>query len=151
MAEELITLSVSVATGTGSGTTIGTAVSGLQRYDYFMLDATLTNTDTGATHDVYIQRKAGTVWRDWGHWTQQAAGAGTVNYSNTVQPSNGIYAVGTGTDGTFASCATPALAANTFVGGHPGDEVRLVCVKNVVGDGLDQTQTVRVTCWQGKY
>jgi hypothetical protein len=155
MSNELLTIPVTVATGTDSGTVVGTAVPGVQGYDYFMVDATLTNTDSGATHDVYLQRRvttdAGSVWRDWVHWPQQAASAGVVHYSATVQPSNAITSVGTGSDGVFASCATPALAANTIVGGHPGDQVRLVSVKSLVGDGLDQTQTVRLTCWRGKW
>lgn len=155
MAIAVVTTPLTVATGTGSGTVVGSPSNSLGRGDYFMIDAALTNTGSG-TVDVYVQRrivyKRGTtetsLWRDWGHLPQQAASAGSVHYSFTVQPSPVITQVGTGSDGTSASCATPAIAANTFIGGHPGDSVRLVAVQGGGGTYVAQTQTVYITTWQ---
>lgn len=141
------TTPLTIGTGTGSGIALGTSSNGFRKYDWFQLDAKLVNTDTSATLDVYIQRQitaplgtgSTTMWLDWAHFPQLAASAGVKTYSATVQSSNGFTAVGTG--------SSPALAANTFIGGHPGDKLRLVTSKSVVGDAIDQTQTVYVTGW----
>lgn len=155
MAIRVVTVLLTVDTGTGSGTVVGSAINSLGHGDYFMVDAHLNNTDTG-TVDVYVQRKVTysqgsntySLWRDWCHFPQLAASVGARNYSVPSTPSAAIYAVGTGTDGTYASCATPALAANSFVGGHPGDSARLVVVQGGGGPFVAQTQTVYVTSWQ---
>jgi hypothetical protein len=139
----LQTTPVTVTSGTGSGTVVGTAVPGFRRFDYFMFDASLTNTDTG-TVDVYVQRcitvGSTTTWRDWIHFPQLTASVGAKEYSITSQSPGGIHAIGTG--------SSPALAANTAIGGHPGDQLRLVVVTGGTGVLLAQDQTVNVTGWQ---
>ena len=145
MANRYATLQLTVDTGTGSGYTTGTAVGGFGPYDYFMLDADLTNTDTGVV-DVWLQRASiyggTTTWRDWMRFPQQAASAGIKHYTATPQPANAINAVGIN--------GAPALAANTTVGGHPGYQLRAVAYQAGAGPYLAQTQTVTVFCWQGR-
>ena len=105
---------------------VGSALAGLDKYDYFMVDALLVGA-TGGTLDLYVQRKLDTdVWLDWIHFPQLAGGASAIYYSASCQPGNGLTVVGkTADNGTTGA---PALAANTIVGGHPGDQIRLVCV-----------------------
>lgn len=113
-------------TPASASTAVGAVVSGLDRFDAFSIDADLIGA-TGGVLDVYLQRKiTDNVWRDWLHFTQLTAGNAAVRYSVSTSPgiANTIVAVGTGTD----SAATPALAANTFIGGHPGNFVRAVYV-----------------------
>jgi hypothetical protein len=103
---------------------VGDVLSGLQQFDELFIDAALVGA-TGGTLDVYIQRKLKTdVWADWAHFPQLASGAAAVKYSVPNGRGTTIVVVGGGTDATPA----PALAANTFLGGHPGDILRCVCV-----------------------
>jgi hypothetical protein len=104
---------------------------GLDDFDWFTVDAQLVGA-TGGTLDVYLQRQValdaevtGGVWADWLHFPQLSSGAGAVKYSAITGSSTTITVVGNATD---ASGATPALAANTFVGGHPGNKLRAVYV-----------------------
>ncbi len=116
---------------------------GLDKYTWFMIDADLQGA-TGGTLDVYLQRKLATnVWRDWVHFTQLAAGASAVKYCVTPLSTNAIFIVGGGTD------AAPgvALAANTNVGGHPGEIVRIVFVAGA-STSAGAAQTIRIQCWQ---
>jgi hypothetical protein len=131
-------------TGTTAATITGVVQRGLQKHDYFAIDADLKGASLG-TLDVYLQRKVtDDVWLDWLHFPQLAAGAARVYYSATTGGSTTITAVGKGTD---ASAGTPALAANSFIGGHPGDQIRMVCKAGGAtntGTGV----TVYVTGWQ---
>lgn len=107
-----------------ASTAIGGTVAGLDKYDSFTIDADLIGA-TGGLLDVYLQREVATnVWRDWLHFPQLTAGASAVRYCVQPGPNNTIVAVGVGTEST----ATPALAANTCVGGHPGTKLRVVLV-----------------------
>jgi hypothetical protein len=118
-------------------------ITGLARYDWITVEADLQGA-TGGTLDVYVQRKLATnLWRDWIHFTQLAAGGAAVKYSAQPQPDTAIIVVGGGTD------AAPgvALAANTSVGGHPGDTLRLVFVAGA-GTSAGAAQTVRVMGWK---
>lgn len=151
MATKLATFDLTVPAGTGSETVVGTSVGGFHPYDYFMVDATLTNTGSG-TLNVYVQRRignetAGSVWRDWIAFPQLSASAGTKVYTVTPQPANAIVSVGTGS----ATAATPALTANSVVGGHPGGALRLVSVQSGVGTFISQAQTARVTGWKDRH
>lgn len=152
MATNLSTARIADSSPTGSSTTIGSTISGLDRYDYFMVDADLTNTGSG-TLNVYLQRKVtiygsttSSVWRDWIAFPQLAASTATTRYTATPQPSNGITVVGTGSE----TAATPALTANTAVGGHPGDTLRAVYVAAGIGTLVSSAQTIRVTGWQDR-
>jgi len=80
---------------------------------------------TGGTLDVYIQYSpdGGTTWVDYAHFPQLAAGAGATSRvwsaSKNAQQTT-LTSVGTG--------ASPALGANTIVGGDWGDRLRVVAV-----------------------
>lgn len=109
----------------GQAAVAGMSQSELDKYDYFMIDALLVGA-TGGTLDVYIQRKlADDVWIDWAHFPQLAAAASAIKYTLTPQPSNGAVVVGKSTN---AGAGAPALAVNTFIGGHPGSDVRVLAV-----------------------
>jgi hypothetical protein len=114
-----------------TGIIAGSVRAGLERFDSFTIDAQLVGA-TGGSLDVYIQRQvttasevSGGVWADWLHFPQLASGAAAIKYSVQSGVATTIFVVGGGTD---ASAGTPALAANSFVGGHPGHAIRVVCV-----------------------
>lgn len=117
-------------------------ISGLDRYAYFVVDALLAGA-TGGLLDVYLQRKVveadGTTrWVDWLHFPQLTAGATAQNYTATPTASAGINAVGAGT--------SPTLAANTFIGGHPGAEVRVLAVAGS-GTSAGASQSVTINAF----
>lgn len=143
------TLSGSVTTGTTGAEVLGT-VRGLSKYDWFTVDASLSGVPPG-TLDVYLQRQvarseqvSGGVWADWAHFPQLAAGASRAYYTAPSQSVDSITRVGRGTD---ASPGTPALAANTTIGGHPGDALRLV-VKCGSATLTGTSISVYVTAWE---
>jgi hypothetical protein len=121
-------LSITGTSPAAAGTAaVGPTLSGLGRFRGFRIEALLVGA-TGGTLDVYIQRKVGPdLWTDWCHFTQLAAGAAAVRYALTCDHTNSTTVVTTTAGGTDATPAV-ALAAGTFVGGHPGDTVRVVCV-----------------------
>lgn len=103
-------------------TEVGSSATGLDEFQEIHIEADLVGA-TGGTLDVYIQRKlADDLWRDWIHFPTISAGGGAVKYSVPPGYTKDIYTVGGGTD------ASPgiALAADTFVGGHPGNTIRAV-------------------------
>lgn len=125
MSQKLWTISGTSPAAAGTAQ-LGTAATGVSEYREVTVFANLIGA-TGGTLDVYIQRRVDKdVWRDWCHFAQLASGASAV--VTTVAPSlvatGAAVVVGTGTDATPA----PALAAATFLGGHPGDHIRVVCV-----------------------
>lgn len=127
-----------------ASTALGGVAPGLDRFDGFNIDADLVGA-TGGTLDVYLQRQvADNVWRDWLHFPQLTAGGAAVRYSVSTAPgvANTIVAVGTGTD----SAATPVLAANTFVGGHPGTKVRVVLVAGA-STSAGAVYTIHIKGW----
>jgi hypothetical protein len=80
---------------------------------------------TGGPLDVYLQTSPdqGATWVDFAHLPQLAAGAAAIKYAFAVSQSGQLLVpavVGVG--------LTPALAANTVVGGGWGDRLRLVMV-----------------------
>jgi hypothetical protein len=92
-------------------------ISSLSDFSWLVFVAELQGA-TGGTLDVYIQGKLADTWYDWGHFTQLAAAASAAKYAVQPQANNGAVAIGSGT--------SPAIAEGTFLGGYPGDEVRLV-------------------------
>lgn len=115
-------------------------------YDWFSVDADLTGA-TGGTLDVYIQRWVeNDVWRDWIAFPQIAAGVAVAYYSAQSGGNTTIQAVGNGTD----SAATPALAANSFVGGHPGRKARVVLVAGAA-TSAGASQVIRLTAWKSRH
>ena len=145
-------MSGTTTTSTTVAEVVGAVVRGLRKYDWFTLDASVQGVPLG-TLDVYVQRQVsdasqvtGGVWADWIHFAQLTEGAARAYYTVNPQPLTSITAVGRGTD---ASPGTPALAANTSIGGHPGDQVRLVAKcgsATMTGVAL----AVTVTGWQGR-
>lgn len=102
----------------------------LDEFDQIYVTALLVGA-TGGTLDVYLQRRvddAGTVWADWIHFPQLAAGAAAVKYAAAALPPPAVTATVIGTTAADGTTGAPALAANTVVGGHPGDCVRCICV-----------------------
>lgn len=113
---------------------VGSNVGGLAAFDYFTIEAALIGA-TGGVLDLYLQRRvadasevAGGVWADWLHFPQLGAAAGAIKYTARSGVDTSIRVTGFGTD---ASGGTPALAANTLCGGHPGEVLRLVAVAGV--------------------
>jgi hypothetical protein len=105
---------------------VGTDAFGLGGYPFVRIDAHLVGA-TGGTLDVYLQRKvAPNVWIDWCHFAQLAAGASAVKYS--ILADSGLSTTITTATGGNDAAPGVALAAATFVGGHPGDAIRCVCV-----------------------
>lgn len=131
-------------TSPGSASTaIGDTVKGLADFDWFSVDAQLVGA-TGGTLDVYLQRKVDSdLWADWLHFPQLTAGAAAVKYSAQSGSDKTIHAVGNGSD---ASAGTPALAANTLVGGHPGDQLRAVYVAGA-GTSAGAAVVIKVCGW----
>lgn len=107
-----------------ASTAVGNSVTDLDEYQEIHIEADLVGA-TGGTLDVYLQKKLATnVWRDWIHFAQLSAGAAAVKHSVPPGYTKDIYTVGGGSD------ASPgvALAADEFVGGHPGSTIRAVYV-----------------------
>lgn len=77
---------------------------------------------TGGTLDVYVQTSpdSGTTWFDYIHFPQLAAAAATIRYAVAVSQSGLLTLSVVGTN------LTPALPANTVVGGAWGDRMRLL-------------------------
>jgi hypothetical protein len=121
------------------------ALAGLGRYDWFSVDAVLTQA-TGGVTDLCLQKKLATnLWLDWLRFPQLAAGTSVFNYSFLLsQATGGLVVCGTMPDipaGTFG------IAANSAVGGHPGDSLRLVAIAGT-STSAGAAQTVYVTPFQ---
>jgi len=134
-------------TGTSPAAASTTAVvanlSGLEKYSFFQIDAIITG-GTGGTVDLYIQRKVDTnTWLDWAHFTQVSA-ATTKRYTVSTVANGTIVEVGQLNDA--ANSGSLVLAANSFVGGHPGDDVRLVAVSGS-GTSAGAVQTVYISAY----
>lgn len=109
-------------------------ISGLRNYDWFKVIAELQGA-TGGTLDVYIQGLLADTYYDWAHFAQIADGGAATIQVVEPQPVNGAVTIGSGT--------SPALAANTFVGGYPADKVRLLFVAGA-GTSAGAVQTVSI-------
>jgi hypothetical protein len=117
---------ISETSPAAASTVVGAAVSGLGDYRSVRVDALLVGA-TGGTLDVYIQRNIGpNAWTDWMHFTQLASGAAAVRYALTSENVNSTTVV-TSVAGTDSTPAV-ALASGTFLGGHPGNTIRMVYV-----------------------
>jgi hypothetical protein len=135
---------------TTSATSVATTTfGGLLEYDWFTVDASVAGNTSGSL-DVYLQRqvidsaRTTSVWVDWMRLPQIAAATARKTYTATAQAVQGFTTCGTGTGAGY-----PIIAANTVVGGHPGDRVRLVTKS---GTGTTASSAVRVwlTAWQGR-
>lgn len=136
-------MSVHTITGTSpsSATTavLGSSAGMLQNYDAIRVVATLRGA-TGGTLDVYLQSSVdGSTWYDYAHFPQLADGASSVKYAFSVSrhaQQTSILTIGAGT--------SPALAANSVVGGDFGNQMRAVCVAGV-GTSAGAVQTITIT------
>lgn len=129
---------------------VGSAVKGLQNYDWFTIDAALVGA-TGGTLDVRLQRKvaldsevSGGVWADWLAFPQLTAGASAIKKHAQTGANTTITTVAHGTD---ASTGTPALTADTFLGGHPGLELRCVATAGA-STSAGAAITIYITGWR---
>lgn len=117
--------SVTLFSGTtqaAAGTLAHAAVTGLGAFNSMTVYASLVGA-TGGTLDLYLQYSpdGGTTWVDYAHYAQLAAGAAAVQKVFSVTKD---YDEKTIT--TVGSGSTPALAANTVLGGDWGDRLRVV-------------------------
>jgi hypothetical protein len=135
-----------ITTANAAGTEISSeTITKLSKFDWITVDADLVGI-TGGTLDVYLQREIQTgVWADWAHFPQLAAAAAAINYSCNPIGTLPIVAIGLGT------LAAPgvALAANSCLGGHPGDKLRAIFVSGV-GASAGAAQKLYVTGWCSK-
>ena len=135
------TFSITGTTPAAPGTAVvGAAITWLDRYDVVRIAADLAGA-TGGPLDVYLQTSpnGGANWYDYAHFTQLAAGAAATRFFVVPTPSNTISAVG--------KDLVPALAANTCVGGHPGERMRVVAVAGALTTA-GAVATVYVECIQ---
>ena len=108
-----------------ASTVAQTAVTGMGPFTSGYLCCTLTGA-TGGVLDIYIQISpdGGASWFDYLHFAQLAAGAAAVTkvvaISKKIPTTTAITTAGTGT--------SPALAANTVIGGDWGDRMRILAV-----------------------
>jgi hypothetical protein len=114
---------ISDTTPAAASTAAGDTVAGLGKYDAIQIVANLVGA-TGGTLDVYMQTSpdGGTTWYDYVHFPQLGAGAAAIRYMVNIPSAGatGITVIGTG--------SSPALAANTVVGGSWGDRLRALYV-----------------------
>lgn len=129
-----------VITGTSpaSATTdvVGNIVGGLQIYDSLQIIAMIQG-GTGGTLDLYLQTSVdGTNWYDYVHFAQLADGAAALTRYLSVSRAGQVTtltAIGSGT--------SPALAANTVLGGDFGTRLRLLAVAGA-GTSAGASQTI---------
>lgn len=126
---------------------IGTK-TGVEPFDWFTIVAILIGGANTAGDIAWLQCRVDQnidVWYDWLRFPAIAAGT---TYKYVVAPfgTNSIIATGTGTG---ASPGTATLAANTTVGGHPGDCVRLVYTAGA-STSAGATQTVYIKGWRAR-
>ncbi len=124
----------------------GNIIRGLSIYDRFTVHAELVGA-TGGTLDVVLQREIETdLWSDWARYVVLAdAGAAIQHVFESDGPDLNITVVGGGT----LAAPTVVLATDTFVGGHPGDALRMVGIAGV-GTSAGAAQTVNVVAWVGR-
>jgi hypothetical protein len=121
------TYSFSETTPSVASTAVGFTLGQLSRYRGLRIEAFLIGA-TGGTLDVYLQRKLGpNAWTDWCHFAQLASGAGAAKLTLSCDHANSTSITAAANVGTDAAPGV-ALAAGTFVGGHPGDTIRAVYV-----------------------
>jgi hypothetical protein len=114
------------------------SAGGFSKWRQLAFVATVTGA-TGGALDVYVQHSPdGVTWYDYIHFTQAAAAASAVTYfySPTVD-NDSIVAIGKNT--------TPALAANTAVGGPWFDQLRVLYVAGA-STSAGAAQVVNVLC-----
>lgn len=101
-------------------------LQGLNKYTDLHIVADLIGA-TGGTLDVYLQTSHdGLRWNDYAHFAQLAAGAAAITVTFAVTRRAQQTSIT-----TIGKDNTPALAANSVVGGEFGDQMRVLCVTGV--------------------
>ena len=122
------------APNTATSGIIDAALAGFGSWNHVSVTAEFAG-NTGGTIDVYVQRFDTVLdaFVDWIHFPQQADAAAEATYyaPGTISVAD-IFTIGQG--------ATPALAVDSYTGGHPGDQVRVWAVS-----GTDTTNGATVT------
>ncbi len=123
-----------------STTTVSSTVTGLSNAVSVAVEATLQG-NTGGVLDIYLQHSpdGGTTWYDWVHFAQVAAAASATTQWYVPAMTNVNTTIGKGTAGSPGV----ALAANTYIGGHPLDAVRMVMVTGS-GTTVGKSQIVKL-------
>lgn len=127
-------------TSPSSATTavIGNFVGGLQIYDSLQIIAIIQGA-TGGTLDLYLQSSVdGSTWYDYAHYAQLAAAAASTTRTITVSRAQQQL-----TATAIGSNTSPALAANTFLGGDFGSRIRLLAVAGA-GTSAGAVQTIKI-------
>lgn len=126
-------------TSASSGTNVfGAQIDGVVDYTFCRVVGELVGA-TGDTLDVYLQcTPDGTHWFDYLHFPQRAAGAGSIAYHAFMSPTTNSATTAT----TIGSDLTPALAANTNLGGPWGQSLRWVVVS-----GASTSAGAALTLW----
>jgi len=136
----------SFTTANAPGTEIFDVFSNLKRFKRFTVLAEIAGA-TGGAMNIYLQRKIATnKWIDWVAFTQVAAAGTGVECVDFASSDLTVSAPGVGTDAT----PSVALAAGTFTGGHPGDDVRVIAVTGA-GATVGAAQIVTMACWADAY
>lgn len=121
-----------------ASTAVGSTVTGLASYQDLLIVGTLQGA-SGGVLDVYLQVYDGTDWIDYLHFPQQASGGSQTHYAIPVTRSHQREA----TTVTVGKNGTPALAADTCVGGEWGDRMRAVYVAGA-GTTVGAEQTIAI-------
>jgi len=133
---------ITATTGNAAGSALlGSALLGLGIWDDFVIDAVLLG-PTGGTLDLYLQRRIkDDLWADWIHFPQVAAATAKVYTIPTQWPTPAATNIGTFNN---AGTGTAVIAANTVIGGHPGDGIRAYVTQGA-GTSAGAAQTIYVT------
>lgn len=130
-----------VITGTSpaaaSTAVIGNAVGGLNIYDSLLILAEIQG-GTGGTLDLYLQVYDGDDWWDYAHFAQFADGAAAIARAWSVSRHAQVTSIA-----TIGKNLTPALAANSILGGEFTDRMRLIGTAGV-GTSAGTTQTITI-------
>jgi len=115
---------LSATSPSAQSTVAGPVAAGLENVDSLLILASLTGA-TGGVLDVYLQTSAdgGASWYDYAHFAQKAAGSGVTHHLFSVSRHAQQLTIT-----TVGKDTTPALPANTVVGGSFGDRLRVLFV-----------------------
>ena len=116
----------------------------LRHYQWLRFTCIVTGGTGGAT-DITVQTKVHSdLWADWAR-TPAVAATVTTKYAIGPEATSVIPTIGT-TDDALAGPYAVVLAAGTCVGGHPGDEIRLVYTAGA-GTSAGAAQLVYLHGW----
>lgn len=122
-----------------ASTVAQTPVTGLGGFRSMAIYAEIQG-GTGGTLDIYLQFSpdGGTTWVDYAHYAQITAGAAAIKRLTSFSKSGQVTSVA-----TVGSGETPALAANTHLGGDWGDRLRVIAVAGS-GTSAGAAQVIKI-------